>query len=104
MRAERAIPVASRMARASGGALRFLRVVSTPREIGSQVVPLSAYAPPTPEAAIEAAQSYLATRRALEALDGISLNMLVSVGTAAQPSHDVVSPPQADLFVLCSYG
>jgi len=104
MRAERAIPVAARIVRASGGALILLRVVSTPLEIGSQVVPLSGYAASTLEADIEAAKSYLATLAGLEALDGVGVKMMVPVGTAAQAIHDIVIAEQADLIVMCSHG
>jgi len=104
MRAERAIPVAARIVRASGGAIILLRVVSTPLEIGSQVVPLSGYTASTLEADIEAAKSYLATLAGSEALDGVGVKMMALAGTAAQAIHDVVIAEQADLIVMCSHG
>ncbi len=104
MRAERAIPVAARIVRASGGAIILLRVVTTPLEIGSQVVPLSGYAANTMEADIEAATSYLATLAGSEELDGVGVKMKVLPGTAAQTILDVVIEEQADLVVMCSHG
>jgi nucleotide-binding universal stress UspA family protein len=104
MRAERAIPVAARIVRASGGAMILLRVVSTPLEIGSQVVPLSGYTASSLEADIEAAKSYLTTLAGSEALDGVGVKMMALAGTAAQAIHDVVIAEQADLIVMCSHG
>src|SRR2546426_4794256 len=90
MRAERAIPVAARIVRASGGAIILLRVVTTPLEIGSQVVPLSGYTAVTREADIEAATSYLAKLAGSEELDGVGVKMKALPGTAAQTIQNVV--------------
>ncbi len=104
IRAERAIPVAVRIARASGGAIILLRVVNTPLETGSQVVPLSGYAANTMEADIEAATTYLTALAGSEELDGVGVKMKALPGTAAQTILDVVIEEQADLVVMCSHG
>jgi nucleotide-binding universal stress UspA family protein len=104
MRAERAIPVAARIVRASGGAIILLRVVTTPLEIGSQVIPLSGYTANTMEADIEAATSYLAALAASDELDGVGVKMKALPGAAAQTIQDVVIEEQADLVVMCSHG
>jgi hypothetical protein len=68
----------------------LLWVVTTPLEIGSQVVPLSGYAASTMEAHIEAATSYLVALTRSEELDGIGVKMKVLPGVAAQTILDVV--------------
>ncbi len=104
-RAERAIPVAARLVRASsGGAIILLRVVTTPLEIGSQVVPLSGFAASTLEADIDAATSYLTALSRSEELDGVGVKMKVLTGVAARTILDVVVEEQADLVVMCSHG
>ena len=104
IRAERAIPVAVRIARASGGAIILLRVVNTPLEIGSQVVPLSGYVANTLEEDIEVATGYLTALAGSEELDGVGVKMKVLPGTAAQTILDVVIEEQAELVVMCSHG
>lgn len=103
-RAERAIPIAARIARAGEGAIILLRIVTEPFEIGSQVVPLSGISSTSLDNDINIAKNYLAaiTRRA--ELDGIGLKMKVITGSAAQKILDTEEEEQADLVVMCSHG
>jgi len=103
-KAERAIPVAARIARASKGSIIFLQVVTVPLEIGSQVIPLSGYSSTTLDNDINTATNYLAAIARRDELDGIGLKMKVLTGTAAQKIQDVVEEEQADLVVMCSHG
>ena len=103
-KAERAIPVATRIARASKGSIIFLQVVTVPLEIGSQVIPLSGYSSTTLDNDINTATNYLAAIARRDELDGIGLKMKVLTGTAAQKIQDVVEEEQADLVVMCSHG
>jgi len=103
-KAERAIPVAARIARASKGSIIFLQVVTVPLEIGSQVIPLSGYSSTTLDNDINTATNYLAAIARRAELDGIGLKMKVLTGTAAQKIQDVVEEEQADLVVMCSHG
>lgn len=103
-RAERAIPVAARIARASNGSIILLQVVTVPFEIGSQVVPLSGYSSTTLDNDINNATNYLAAIARRDELDGIGLKMKVLTGSAAQKIQDVVEDEQADLIVMCSHG
>jgi len=103
-RAERAIPVAARIARASKGSIILLQVVTIPLEIGSQVIPLSGYSSTTLDNDINTAMNYLAAIARRDELDGISLKMKVLTGAAAQKIQDVVEEEQADLVVMCSHG
>ena len=102
--AEQAIPVAARIARASKGSIIFLRVVTVPLEIGSQVVPLSGFSSTTLENDINTAMRYLAAIARRDELDGISLKMKVLTGSPAQKIQDAVEEEQADLVVMCSHG
>ena len=103
-RAERAIPVAARIARASEGSIILLRVVTIPLEIGSQVIPLSGFSSTTLDDDINAATNYLAAIARCDELDGIGVKMKVLTGAAAQKILDVVEEDQADLVVMCSHG
>lgn len=103
-RAERAIPVATRIAHASKGSIILLRVVTVPFEIGSQVVPLSGFSSTTLDNDINNATKYLAAIARRDELDGIGLKMKVLTGSAAQKIQDVVEDEQADLIVMCSHG
>jgi len=104
IRAERAIPVAARIARASEGAIVLLRVVTIPLEIGSQVIPLSGFSSSTVEEDINAATGYLAGIAKSDELDGIGVKMKVLTGAAVRGILDVVIEEQADLVVICSHG
>lgn len=103
-RAERVIPVAARIARASNGSIILLRVVTIPFEIGSQVVPLSGFSSTTLENDIKTARNYLSAISRRDELDGIGLKMKVLTGSAAQKILEVVEDEQADLIVMCSHG
>jgi nucleotide-binding universal stress UspA family protein len=103
-RAERAIPVAARIARASKGSTILLQVVTIPLEIGSQVVPLSGFSSTTLDNDINIATNYLAAIARKDELDGIDLKMKVLTGSAAQKIQAVVEEEQADLVVMCSHG
>ena len=103
-RAEQAIPVAARIARASKGSIILLQVVTVPFEIGSQVVPLSGFSSTTLENDINTATHYLAAIARRDELDGIGLKMKVLTGSAAQKIQDVGEDEQADLIVMCSHG
>ena len=103
-RAEQAIPIAARIARASKGSIILLQVVTVPFEIGSQVVLLSGFSSTTLENDINTATHYLAAIARRDELDGIGLKMKVLTGSAAQKIQDVVVDEQADLIVMCSHG
>lgn len=103
-RAERAIPIAVRIAHASKGSIILLRVATVPFEIGSQVVPLSGFSSTTLENDINTATHYLAAIARRDELDGIVLKMKVLTGSAAKKIQDVVEDEQADLIVMCSHG
>lgn len=104
MRAERAIPIAARIARASGGVVILLRVVTTPLELGSQFVSSSGFAASTLEVDIEAARKYIAALAGSDDLEGVGIRMRVLPGSPAQTILNVAKEEQADLIVMCSHG
>ena len=103
-RAERALPIAATIARASGASLLLLRVVDLARQVGvySQV----------PYPALEsvahslraAAEAYVAERARSELLRGLTVETSVATGDASYSVLVHAEAWSADLVVLCSHG
>jgi nucleotide-binding universal stress UspA family protein len=94
-RAEYALPVAARLAHATGGTLILLQVYQV---MPSEFV-LSDY---TAEAA--SATAYLAQVAARPDLAGITVERITLAGAVARTILDAVLEHQADTLVLCSHG
>ncbi|HEV7235212.1 MAG TPA: universal stress protein, partial [Ktedonobacteraceae bacterium] len=103
-RSEGAIPVAARIARASGGTIILLRVVTLPIELGSHLLQSSPLTRGTLEADINAATHYLTTLAELDELEGIGLQMKVLTGNPARTILATAKEEQADLVVMCTQG
>ncbi len=103
-RAERAIPIAARLARASGGAIFLVRVVST--EAAS--LPSAPGRPLLIQTAGEAdrvlAESYLTGIANSELLRGIEVYSEVPIGAIAPSILSIASDKRADIIVICSHG
>ena len=103
-RAEQALPIAARLARASGGTIVLLRVVSLPNALVSYValepLPLEV----DMEAACEEARNYLDGITTGSSLAGIHTQTEVILGQAAASILSAVSAHHLDLIVLCSHG
>lgn len=103
-RAEQALPIAARIARASGGSIVLVRVLSTaPAHMPS--------APGRPnliqtvgEADRELAESYLTALAGSDLLRGISVQTQVPIGLVAPTILSVAGDKYADLIVMCSHG
>ena len=103
-RAERALPVAARLARASGGSIFLVRVLSTePASLPS--------APAKPlliqtvgEADRGLAESYLAGVAGSDLLAGIPVQTHVPVGLISPSILAVAADTHADIIVMCSHG
>jgi nucleotide-binding universal stress UspA family protein len=95
VRAEYALPVAARLAHATGGTLILLQVYQV---MPSEFV-LSDY---TAEAA--PATAYLAQVAARPELAGITVERITLAGAVARTILDAVLEYQADMLVLCSHG
>jgi nucleotide-binding universal stress UspA family protein len=108
---ERAIPVAARIAHASGGSIVFIRVVPAPAEAGTFAAGARGTIAMKPE--IEASEkelagaaSYLAAIIAASAdeLAGIKTEMDVAAGAASPTIFSTARHEHVDLVVMCSHG
>jgi nucleotide-binding universal stress UspA family protein len=103
-RAERAIPVAARLAGSAGGKVTLLRVADLP----TAFVPYSSADPWTTQKIIDAdaaeAKEYLEGVTCLDSLRGVQIETEVIVGTAAATILSVAESRHFDLLVLCSHG
>lgn len=103
-RAERAIPVAARLARASGGVVVLLRVAG----LHSAFVPYPSGDPWTVQKIIDAdvteARDYVEGIAGLYRLKGVRVKTEVIVGSAANTILSVAEAGRFDLIVLCSHG
>jgi nucleotide-binding universal stress UspA family protein len=103
-RAERALPIAARLARASGGSIFLVRVVDTsPASMPS--------APGRPlliqtvgEADRTLAENYLTAVASSELLKDLSVQTDVQMGLVAPIILSVAASKQADIIVICSHG
>ncbi|TMD53411.1 MAG: universal stress protein [Chloroflexi bacterium] len=103
-RAERALPIAARLARATGGSIFLVRVLSTePARLPS--------APGKPnlvqtigQADRALAESYLAGVAESELLTGIPVQTYVPVGLISPSILTMAAEKHADIIVMCSHG
>jgi nucleotide-binding universal stress UspA family protein len=103
-RAEQALPIAARIARASGGSIVLVRVVSTePAQLPS--------APARPnlvqsagEAERQLAETYLEGLTGSDLLREVSVQTEVPVGLVAPSILSVANNKHVDLMVICSHG
>jgi nucleotide-binding universal stress UspA family protein len=100
-RAERAISVAAHMARASGGVIILVRVVSKSNPIWrgkGQVAQLAIMDD------VLSANQYLSVVAASPELQGVPTETLVHVGSTIHAILDAANSSGADLIMLCSHG
>jgi nucleotide-binding universal stress UspA family protein len=103
-RAERAIPIAARIARASGGSLMLLRAVGIQIEFGTYITEPSVLIQEALELDLTRAIDYLARIKTSHELEGIETTVEVRSGGAAQTILDVAQMQHVDLIVMCSHG
>src|SRR5438876_3747397 len=102
-RAERALPIAARLARASGGSILLVRVVSTePASFPSAPKPILIQT--VGEADRMLAESYLAGVAGSDLLSGLSVQTSVPVGLVSPSLLSVADDKRADIIVMCSHG
>ncbi|MGI9058544.1 MAG: universal stress protein [Ktedonobacteraceae bacterium] len=103
-RAEQALPVAARLARASGGTVVLLRVVSPPTEL----LPSTTAGLDTSSQRVDPdfaeATHYLQRVTKMSSLLDIYTETVVSSGQATATILSTVDARQIDLIVLCSHG
>jgi nucleotide-binding universal stress UspA family protein len=103
-RAEQALAVAARLARASEGSLVLLQVVTSPIDSWAYQSEVSLLHEQIVETSIAGAETYLALLARSEDLAGIKIKTEVMYGTAAQSILHVTHARRADLIVMCSHG
>jgi len=103
-RAERAIPVAARIARTSGGAVVLVRAAN----VATAFWPSIATEAPVVHSALDADQAaadeYLAGIKQAPELAGITTETRILFGPASPAILAAAESSQADLIVLCSHG
>ena len=104
IRAERAIPVAARIARASGGSLVLLRVVSAATEYWPNMVAEPTMRQVAIDADLAEAEKYLSEVATRTKLDNVPTETVALYGSTASTILDVAHSSRADLIVLCSHG
>lgn len=107
-RAEHALPVAIRLARASQGTIVLVHIVHPPSEVGDYGAEPEAMAvPPTShEKHVAEAERYL--QRLLETykleLAGVHVEQEIETGATAETMFSIARLEQVDLIVICSHG
>jgi nucleotide-binding universal stress UspA family protein len=103
-RAERALPVAALLARASRGSVVLLRVVNTATECWPALSLNSGFVAPIIEANLEEAKAYLTQVTASSCLKDIPVEVIVHFGPVASTIVEDISSRSIDLVVICSHG
>jgi len=102
--AERALPLAARLARATRGSLLLVRVVSPASEFALYSTESSLLIQEAREEDVTRATAYLAQVAQSPDLTDINTRIAVFTGIAASTLLDVVQAQEIDLMVMCSHG
>src|SRR5690348_9239129 len=104
-RAEQAVPVAARLARASGGTVILVQVVPLPADVRtSKKFPEEVYDESVIEDVNALPMNYLARVRQMAELVGVRTETRVEYGEIAPSLLAAISPLEVDLVVMCSHG
>lgn len=103
-RAEQALPVAARLARASGGSLLLVRVVSPPIDYSGGLSPVPLMTEQIVESEMAGAAAYLTAVAARPNLAGIASTTEVRLGFPAHQLSEAAKAHGSDLIVLCTHG
>lgn len=101
-RAERSIPMAARLARASGGSILLAQAATIP--VMLDTIGGSSYIADMIDTEIQSAEEYLKTMAQSEALVGITVETKALFGAAAQTILSMAAVYKADLVVMTSQG
>jgi nucleotide-binding universal stress UspA family protein len=101
-RAESALPVAARLARASGGSILLVQVVTIP--VMYETTAAVTYSADVIEQEISETELYLKTLTQRETMKGISTEVSALFGAAAQTILSVATAYNIDLIVMTSQG
>ncbi|HLI06413.1 MAG TPA: universal stress protein, partial [Ktedonobacteraceae bacterium] len=104
LRAERALPVAARIARASKGSIVLAEVISPAVDYASSLAPVPLVSAEIVDAEQKEAEGYLKAQAASPMLSGIETRTQVLYGFPAQEILALAKEQSIDLIVLCSHG
>lgn len=104
VRAERALPVAAQIARAAGGSLLLVRVVSSPIDYSGGLSPVPVMNEQIIESVMQVAADYLKATASQPSLAGIEIATEVLFGFPTQELSESARAHGSDLIVLCSHG
>jgi nucleotide-binding universal stress UspA family protein len=102
--AERALPIAARLARASGGSIASLRVVPSPLEFKSLRTESSMPMQAVSDSDLAEAVDYLTRIAASSMLAVVATTLQVLRGMPAGIIPSVVRSQQVDIIIICSHG
>ena len=102
--AERALPIAARLARSSGGSITLLRVVPSPLAFTSQPTESSVPMQGDVDSDHAGAVAYLTRITASSELAGVATNTEVFRSTPAEMILSVARSKQMDIIIMCSHG
>jgi nucleotide-binding universal stress UspA family protein len=103
-RAEQALPVAARLAQASGARVVLLRVVSMANQFANYVAMEPLITEREIDLRLEEAKDYLRNLAHSGAMHGVDTKTVVFFGQPAANILSVVDLQQIDLVVMCSHG
>jgi len=103
-RAEQALPVAARIARASGGSVILLQVVSPPIDYGGGLTQTPLMTEEVIETELALSSSYLDRVAKARELAEIETTTEVMFGLPAQDILAIAESRSVDLIVMCSHG
>ena len=103
-RAEKALPVAARLAKASGGSLVLLQVISTPVDAGGFMYEPMVFTQADIDTEVSKATKYLMTLSLADELAGIDVHTLILIGTPAPSILFAIQNNDIDLVVMSSHG
>jgi nucleotide-binding universal stress UspA family protein len=102
--AERALPIAARLALASGGSITLLRVVPSPLAFTSQLKEPSVQMQGVVDTDLAGATDYLTRIAASSVLAGVATTAEVFKDTPAELILSVARSQQMDIIIMCSHG
>ncbi len=104
-RAEQAIPIAGRIARATDGTVILLEVAAIPIDVHAEEKrPAEIYAPEVIDAGLKQAQVYLSSLTHMPELVSVKTQVKAIIGGIAPSILDAIEPLGVDLIVMWSHG
>lgn len=103
-RSEQALPLAARLARATGGTVILLHVVHLHVEYSPYLIQVLYFSEATIQDELARAKSYLACLASTEEFVGLKTKTEAVIGIPAQAILTFAHESKADLIVMCSHG